>query len=239
LWSYNFPASFFCTPGKRSLRTNTSHNLSETSLPLLLRLAVLRPHLSPNLSTMARALSHRALTGHHRHKPKRWAMANERWLHLSLRESCLMGTLQLVMATKSTFCVALNQLCALILAAKTVVTIHANLDILDAAFDSVSVTFIAFLGLLQALHLTNMMIFNIPFHEEAALQQFSRPKNLCLADLNNVQTLKMTHFNQDQLCQLYAHFCLAALVGVWEQRLPYSVVTSTTGFTRRRCSSSP
>jgi hypothetical protein len=39
----------------------------------------------------------------------------------------------------------------------------------------------------------------------------SRPKNLRLADLNNVQALKMTHFNQGQLCQLYAHFGLDAL----------------------------
>ena len=86
---------------------------------------------------------------------------------------------------------------ALILATKTVVTAHADLDVLNAAFDSVLVTLIAFLGLLQALHLTNMMLFDIPFHKEAALQQFSRPKNLCLANLNNIQALKMTHFNQD------------------------------------------
>jgi hypothetical protein len=44
--------------------------------------------------------------------------------------------------------VALNQLRALILAAETLATAHADLDVLDAAFDSVSVTLVAFLGLL-------------------------------------------------------------------------------------------
>jgi hypothetical protein len=130
-----------------------------------------------------------------------------------------MGTLQLLMATTSTFCVALNQLRALILPAKTVVTAHADLDVLNAAFDSMMVAFVAFLGLLQALHLTNMTLFDIPFHKEAAPQQFSRPKNLCLADLNNVQALKMTHFSQDQLCQLYSHFGLAALVEGMETKI--------------------
>jgi hypothetical protein len=82
-----------------------------------------------------------------------------------------MGTLQTVMATTSLFCMSLNQLCALILAAKTVVTAQANLAVLDAAFDSVLVTFIAFLGLLQALHVANAVLFDIPFHKEAVLQQ--------------------------------------------------------------------
>jgi hypothetical protein len=56
-----------------------------------------------------------------------------------------------------------------------------------------------------------MTLLDIPFHGEAVPQQFSRPKNLHLADLKNVQALKMTHFNQGQLCQLCAHFGLAAL----------------------------
>jgi hypothetical protein len=102
-----------------------------------------------------------------------------------------MGTLQTLMATTSTFCVAFNQLRALILATETVVTAYANLSILGAAFDSVLITLVAFLGLLQALHLTHMRLFNIPFHEKAAPQQFSRPKKQCFADLNNVQALKM------------------------------------------------
>jgi hypothetical protein len=121
-----------------------------------------------------------------------------------------MGTLQMLMATRSLFCMALNQLRALILAAKTVVTAHSNLGILDAVFDSVLVTLVTFLGLLQAMHLADKLLFDIPFHDKAAPQQFSRPKNLRLASLNNIQALKMTHFNQGQLCQLYTHFGLAA-----------------------------
>jgi hypothetical protein len=86
---------------------------------------------------MARAPSRRALTRHRCRKPNRQAMANERWLHLSSRESCLMGALQTLMATTSTFCMALNQLRALILAAKAVVNAHVDLDVINAAIDSV------------------------------------------------------------------------------------------------------
>jgi hypothetical protein len=50
-----------------------------------------------------------------------------------------MGMLQTVMATTSLFCMSLNQLYALILAAKTVVTAQADLAILDVAFDSLRV----------------------------------------------------------------------------------------------------
>jgi hypothetical protein len=57
---------------------------------------------------------------------------------------------------------SLNQLCALILTAETVVTAQANLSILDAAFDSMPVTLLAFLGLLQALHFTEVVLFGIP-----------------------------------------------------------------------------
>jgi hypothetical protein len=60
----------------------------------------------------------------------------------------------------------------------------------------VLVTLVAFLGLLQALHIANAMLFDIPFHEEATPQQYTRSKNLRIADLNNVQALKMLHFSQ-------------------------------------------
>jgi hypothetical protein len=122
-----------------------------------------------------------------------------------------MRTIQTVMATTSLFCMSLNQLRALILAVETVVTAQANMAILHAAFDSVLITLVAFLGLLRAMHVANAMLFDIPFHEEAAPQKLTRSKNLRIADLNDVQALKMTHFNQSQLHHLCAHFGLAAL----------------------------
>ncbi len=61
---------------------------------------------------------------------------------------------------------SLNKLRALILAAGTVVTAQADLAVLDAAFASVSVTLVAFLGLLQATHIADAVLFDIPFHEE-------------------------------------------------------------------------
>ena len=99
---------------------------------------------------MPRAPKRRALTSCRRRKSKRQAKANERWLHSSARQAGQMRTIQTVMATTSLFCTSLNQLRALILAAYTVVTAQADLAILDAAFDSVSVsvTLVAFLGLL-------------------------------------------------------------------------------------------
>jgi hypothetical protein len=78
-----------------------------------------------------------------------------------------MGTHQMLMATTSLLCVSLNQICALILAAKTAVTNHADLAILNAAFDSVLVILVTFLGLLQAIYLTDTLLFDIPFHKEA------------------------------------------------------------------------
>jgi len=89
---------------------------------------------------------------------------------------------------------SLNQLRALILAAGIVVTAQADLAILDAAFDSVLVTLVAFLGLLLATHVADAVLFDISFHfhEETAPQQYTRSKNLRLADLNDVQALKMT-----------------------------------------------
>jgi hypothetical protein len=141
---------------------------------------------------MPRAPKRRALTGCRRRKPKHQAHPNKRWVHLSSRQAGQMGTLQTVMATTSLFCMFLNQLCALILAAETVVTAQANLAVLDVAFDSVLVTLVAFLGLLQALHVADTVLFDIPFHEEAVPQQYTCSKNLWIADLNNVQALKMT-----------------------------------------------
>ena len=98
---------------------------------------------------MPRAPKRRALTGCRRRKPKRQAMPNKRWLHLGARQAGQMSTIQTVMATTSLFCMSLNQLRTLILAAGTVVTTQADLAVLDAAFDSVSVTLVAFLGLLH------------------------------------------------------------------------------------------
>jgi len=151
---------------------------------------------------MPRAPKRRALTGCRRCKAKRQATPNERWLHLGARQAGQMRTIQTVMATTSLFCMSLNQLRTLILAAGTVVTAQADLAVLDAAFDSVSVTLVAFLGLLRATHVADAVLFDIPFHKEAAPQQFTRSKNLRLADLNDVQALKMTHFSQSQLCHL-------------------------------------
>jgi len=161
---------------------------------------------------MPRAPQRRALTGCRRRKPKRQATPNERWLHVGARQAGQMKTIQTVMATMSLFFMSLNQLRALILAPGTVVvTAQADLAVINAAFSSVLVTLVAFLGLLRATHVADAVLFDIPFHEEAAPQQFTRSKNLRFADLNDVQALKMTHFSQSQLRHLYAHFGLAAL----------------------------
>ena len=106
-----------------------------------------------------------------------------------------MRTIQSVMATTSLFCMSLNQLHTLIFATGTVLTAQANLAILDAVFDSMSVTLVAFLGLLRAVHIADAVLYDISLHEEAAPQQYSCSKNLWLDNLNDVQALKMTHLN--------------------------------------------
>jgi len=139
---------------------------------------------------------------------------------MSSRDVGVMGTLQTVMATTSLFCASLNHLRALVLAAETVVASQADLAILDAAFDSVSVTLLTFLGLLRAAHTTDALLYDIPIHEELAPQQFTRAKDLRIADLSDVQALKMTRFSHSQLRQLYAHFDLVALLDPFENKLP-------------------
>jgi hypothetical protein len=124
---------------------------------------------------------------------------------------------------------SLNQLRALILATETVVTAHANLTVLHATFDSVLITLVAFLGLLRAVHVVDAMLFDIPFHEEAAPQQYTRSKNVRIADFNNVQALKMMHFSQSQLHRLYTHFGLAAMAAGVGATIPIF-----TGFTYYR-----
>ena len=118
---------------------------------------------------MPRAPKRRALTGRRRRKPKRQATPNERWLHLGARQAGQMSTIQTVMATTSLFCMSLNQLRALILAAGTVVTAQADLAVLNAAFDSVSVTLVAFLGLLRATHVTDAVLFDRLRRSEAMM----------------------------------------------------------------------
>jgi len=141
---------------------------------------------------MPQAPKRRALTGCRRRKSKHQATPNKCWLHLGARQAGQMRTIQSVMAMTSLFCMSLNQLRAVILAAGTVVTAQADLAILDAAFNSVMVTLITFLGLLQTTHVADTVLFDIPFHEEAAPQQYTRSKILRLADLNDVQALQMT-----------------------------------------------
>ncbi len=149
---------------------------------------------------MPQAPKRHALTGCRRRKSKHQATPNKRWLHLGAHQAGQMRTIQSVMATTSLFCMSLNQLHAVILAAGTVVTAQADLAILDAAFDSVLVTLIAFLGLLQTTHVADAVLFDTPFHEEAAPQQYTRSKILLLADINDDQALQMTV----RLCVLIA-----------------------------------
>jgi hypothetical protein len=87
-------------------------------------------HQTSCISTrMPRAPQRRALTGCRRRKAKRQATPNARWLHLGARQACQMMTIQTVMGTTSLFCMSLNQLRVLILAAETVVTAQADMAV--------------------------------------------------------------------------------------------------------------
>ena len=75
-----------------------------------------------------------------------------------------------------------------------------------------SLTLVAYLGLLRGMIVYDAALFDIPLHQEIMPQQYSRPKNIRLANINDVQALKMTHFNYSQLRQLYNHFGFVGLV---------------------------
>ena len=109
------------------------------------------------------------------------------------------------------FCTPLIHLCALVFAAKTVVTAPHDLAVLNATYDSVSLILVAFLGLLRGMQVYDAMLFDIPLHQEILPQQYSRPMNLRLADINDVLAFKMTHFNHNQLRQLYSHIGFAGM----------------------------
>ena len=102
----------------------------------------------------------------------------------------------------------MHQLLALIVAAEGMVIARADLDVLHAAFDSVTVTLVGFLGLLRALRVTDELLFDIPPDEEDAPLKYTRARNLCIDDLSDMAALKMTHFNHSQLHRLYELFDL-------------------------------
>jgi hypothetical protein len=53
----------------------------------------------------------------------------------------------------------------------------------------------ALLGLLRAIQVADGVLFDIPLEQEEAPLQFTRRKGLCIDDLSNSATLKMTRFN--------------------------------------------
>jgi hypothetical protein len=103
---------------------------------------------------MPRAPKHRVKTSLCQCKPKRQATQNERWPHLSSGKADLQVTLQQALATISMFVLAMTHLLALILACKEVaVGDNINYDALDAAFESIAIVLMAFLGLLRAVQI--------------------------------------------------------------------------------------
>jgi hypothetical protein len=79
-------------------------------------------------------------------------MQNELWLHLSYGETDLQSTLQVALATISTFITAMPHQLSLVLAVKAVAnTEGVNYDAVDAAVDSIAIVLMGFLGLLHAV----------------------------------------------------------------------------------------
>jgi hypothetical protein len=94
----------------------------------------------------------RAKTNLCRRKPKHQATQNKHWLHLSSSGADLQVALQHALATISTFISAMTHLFALIFACKDVANAdNVDYDTLDAAFESIAIVLMAFLGLLHAV----------------------------------------------------------------------------------------
>jgi hypothetical protein len=120
-------------------------------------------------------------------------MQNELWLHLSSGETDLQFTLQVTLATISTFITAMPHQLSLVLAVEAVADADdINYDAVDAAVDSIAIVLMGFLGLLHAVQVVDDVLFDILLEQEEAPLQFTCGKGLCIDNLSDTAALKMT-----------------------------------------------
>jgi hypothetical protein len=113
---------------------------------------ILTSTCQPPLFAKPRAPKHHAKTNLCQCKPKRQAKLYERWLHLSSGKTNLQFTLQVTLATISTFIAAMTWHLALVLAVKTLADANdVDYDAVNAAVISIAIVLMAFLGLLHAV----------------------------------------------------------------------------------------
>jgi hypothetical protein len=149
-------------------------------------------------------------------------MQNERWLHLSSGEADLQVTLHHALATISMFVSAMTHLLALVLACEDVADGEdVDYDALNAAFESIAIVLMAFLGLLRTVRIAEGLLFDIPSGQSDAPLQFLRAKGLCIDNLSNTAALKMTRFNWSQLRCLYTAFDLEGLLKPMQEKLSF------------------
>ncbi len=118
------------------------------------------------------------------------------------------------------FVLAMTHLLALVLACEDVADRdNINSDAPDAAFESIALWLMAFLGLLRAVQIAKGLLFDILVGQSDAPLQFSRAKGLCIDDLSNTAVLKMTRFNWSQLGHLYTAFNLEGLLEPMQEKL--------------------
>jgi hypothetical protein len=94
-------------------------------------------------------------------------------------------------------------------------------DALHAAFKSIAIVLMAFLGLLCAVRIAEGLIFDVPTGQSDAPLQFSRKKGLRIDNLSDTAALKMTRFNWSQLHRLYAAFDLEGLLELIQEKLSF------------------
>jgi hypothetical protein len=101
---------------------------------------------------MPQAPKHRAKTNICRCKSKHQATQNKRWLHLSSSKADLQVALQRALARISMFVSAMTHLLMLVLACKDMANADdVDCDAFNAAFESIAIILMAFLGLLRAV----------------------------------------------------------------------------------------
>jgi hypothetical protein len=98
---------------------------------------------------------------------------------------------------------------------------NVNYDALDAAFESIAIIPMAFLGLLHAVRIAKGLLFDIPTGQSYAPLQFLRKKGLHIDNLSDTAALKMTRFNWSQLRCLYAAFDLEGLLKPMQEKLSF------------------
>ena len=116
--------------------------------------------------------------------------------------------MQTCWAWTSLFCALFSLLLSIASIVENKADAWDNIDTIIDAVELCTMSTLTSLSLLQIWAEMDHHLFNIPLEQEEQPLQFTRKKNLRLADLSDPQARKMTHSYHIQLVHLYKLFNL-------------------------------